>query len=111
MGGRRGAGPVAARAGRACGHRRSGRATVSRGGGAAPMTTTHWRGRLTDDEKDDSDGTPAGASALPIDESVPRRREARALLMSLLRPYRWTVAVLALVVVVENTARLSVPIL
>ncbi|QRY46017.1 ABC transporter ATP-binding protein [Mycolicibacterium boenickei] len=75
------------------------------------MTTTQWRGRLTDDEQDDSDGTPAGASALPIDESVPRRREARALLMSLLRPYRWTVAVLALVVVVENAARLSVPIL
>lgn len=75
------------------------------------MTTTQWRGRLTDDEQDDSDGTPAGASALPIDESVPRRREARALLMSLLRPYRWTVAVLALVVVVENAARLSVPLL
>ncbi|NKZ12499.1 ABC transporter ATP-binding protein [Mycolicibacterium septicum DSM 44393] len=75
------------------------------------MTTTQWRGRLTDDEQDDSDGTPAGASALPIDESVPRRREARALLISLLRPYRWTVAVLALVVVVENAARLSVPIL
>ncbi|QRY51641.1 ABC transporter ATP-binding protein [Mycolicibacterium septicum] len=75
------------------------------------MTTTQWRGRLTDDEQDDSDGTPGGASALPIDESVPRRREARALLISLLRPYQWTVAVLALVVVVENTARLSVPIL
>ncbi|PRC49870.1 ABC transporter, partial [Mycobacterium sp. ITM-2017-0098] len=41
----------------------------------------------------------------------PRRREARALLMSLLRPYRWVVAVLAVVVVVENAARLSVPLL
>ena len=48
---------------------------------------------------------------LPIDESVPRRREARALLGSLLRPYRWTVAALAIVVVVENAARLSVPLL
>ncbi|MCG7593168.1 ABC transporter ATP-binding protein [Mycobacterium sp. PSTR-4-N] len=58
-----------------------------------------WRGRF--DEHDD----------LPIDESVPRRREARALLGSLLRPYKWTVAALAVVVVVENVARLSVPIL
>ena len=60
-----------------------------------------WRGRITDDQSDD----------LPIDESVPRRREARALLGSLLRPYQLTVALLALVVVVENLARLSVPIL
>lgn len=58
-----------------------------------------WRGRF--DEHDD----------LPIDESVPRRREARALLGSLLRPYRWTVLALAVVVVVENVARLSVPLL
>ena len=42
---------------------------------------------------------------------MPRRREARALLGSLLRPYRKTVALLAIVVVVENVARLSVPIL
>lgn len=74
------------------------------------MTTTEWRGQVVDDD-DDADGVGAERSALPIDESVPRRREARALLMSLLRPYRWTVAVLALVVVVENAARLSVPIL
>lgn len=72
------------------------------------MTTTEWRGQVTDD--DDRAGG-SGTSALPIDESVPLRREARALLFSLLRPYRWTVAVLALVVVVENAARLSVPIL
>jgi len=58
-----------------------------------------WRGRF--DEHDD----------LPIDESVPRRREARALLYSLLRPFRWTVLALAVVVVLENVARLSVPIL
>src|SRR3954464_2024885 len=60
-----------------------------------------WRGRVTDSQNDD----------LPIDESVPRRREARALLGSLLRPYRKIVALLAIVVVVENVARLSVPIL
>lgn len=58
-----------------------------------------WRGKF--DENAD----------LPIDESVPRRREARALLISLLRPYRWAVALLAVVVVVENVARLSVPLL
>lgn len=72
------------------------------------MTTTEWRGQVTDD--DDQAGS-SGTSNLPIDESVPRRREARELLMSLLWPYRWTVAVLALVVIVENAARLSVPIL
>ncbi|KWX24583.1 ABC transporter [Mycolicibacterium wolinskyi] len=65
------------------------------------MSTTEWRGRIEDEQDDD----------LPIDESVPRRREARALLGSLLRPYRWTVGALALVVIVENVARLSVPIL
>jgi ATP-binding cassette, subfamily B, bacterial len=60
-----------------------------------------WRGRVKDDQTDD----------LPIDESLPRRREARALLFSLLWPYRVTVSLLALVVVVENAARLSVPLL
>jgi ABC-type multidrug transport system fused ATPase/permease subunit len=60
-----------------------------------------WRGRF-DEHRDDD---------LPIDESLPRRREARALLGSLLRPYRLTVALLAIVVVVENVARLSVPLL
>jgi ABC-type multidrug transport system fused ATPase/permease subunit len=65
------------------------------------MTTTEWRGRLHEDQDDN----------LPIDESLPRRREARALLFSLLRPYRLTVALLAIVVVVENSARLSVPLL
>ena len=65
------------------------------------MTTVEWRGKM--DEKQDDD--------LPIDESLDRRREARALLGSLLRPYRTSVALLALVVVVENAARLSVPIL
>ncbi|MGB2920427.1 MAG: ABC transporter ATP-binding protein, partial [Mycobacterium sp.] len=48
---------------------------------------------------------------MPIDETVPRRREARALLGSLLRPYKWSLSALAVVVVVENVARLSVPLL
>ena len=60
-----------------------------------------WRGRLTE----------AGEPDPPIDEKVSGRREARSLLGSLLRPYRVTVALLALVVVVENAARLSVPLL
>lgn len=58
-----------------------------------------WRGRF--DEQAD----------VPIDERLPRRREARALLGALLRPYRWTVGALAVVVVVQNVARLSVPLL
>ncbi|ABM15777.1 ABC transporter ATP-binding protein [Mycolicibacterium vanbaalenii] len=58
-----------------------------------------WRGKY--DEHTD----------LPIDETVPRRREARSLLYLLLRPYRWVVLALAVVVVVENAARLSVPLL
>ncbi|HKH51861.1 MAG TPA: ABC transporter ATP-binding protein [Mycobacterium sp.] len=70
---------------------------------AAPLDTPEddWRGRVKDSQDD----------AGPIDENLPRRREARALLGSLLRPYRLTVALLALVVVVENVARLSVPLL
>ena len=73
-------------------------------GGRAPMTATDIdRGAVRFDEDQTDD--------LPIDENLPRRREARALLGSLLRPYRATVALLALVVVVENAARLSVPLL
>ena len=66
-----------------------------------PMTTTDWRGRAVTNDDDD----------LPIDESVSRRREARTLLGDLLRPYATTVALLAIVIVVENAARLSVPLL
>jgi hypothetical protein len=55
--------------------------------------------------------TRTGDDGSPIDEMVPRRREARAMLGSLLRPYRMTLAPLALVVVVKNAARLSVPLL
>lgn len=64
------------------------------------MTATEWRGRL-DEEPDD----------LPIDEARLRKAEARALLGSLLAPFKMTVGLLALVVIVENVARLSVPLL
>ncbi|BCI55185.1 ABC transporter ATP-binding protein [Mycolicibacterium litorale] len=65
------------------------------------MSVTDWRGRVKENNEDD----------LPIDESLPRRREARAPLGNLLKPYRAPLILLALVVVVENAARLSVPIL
>jgi ATP-binding cassette, subfamily B, bacterial len=61
---------------------------------------SEWRGRLNDQGED-----------LPIDEGLSRRREARGLLGSLLRPYRAALAVLALVVIVENSARLAIPLL
>jgi ABC-type multidrug transport system fused ATPase/permease subunit len=64
------------------------------------MTAVEWRGRL-DEQPDD----------LPIDEAIPLRREARALLGNLLRPYRMTLGLLAVVVIAENMARLSVPLL
>jgi len=64
------------------------------------MTAVEWRGQL-DEQPDD----------LPIDEAIPLRREARALLGNLLRPYRMTLGLLAAVVIVENIARLSVPLL
>ncbi|MUL64422.1 ABC transporter [Mycobacterium sp. CBMA 234] len=64
------------------------------------MSTESWRGQTVEAAED-----------LPIDESVSRRREARALLGSLLVPYRYAVLLLGLVVVVENAARLSVPLL
>jgi len=65
------------------------------------MSTTDWRGRAV--AGDDAD--------LPIDESISRRREARTLLGGLLRPYATTVALLTIVIVLENAARLSVPLL
>ncbi|MET0474839.1 MAG: ABC transporter ATP-binding protein [Mycobacterium sp.] len=65
------------------------------------MSTTDWRGRAVTNDDDD----------LPIDESISRRREARSLLGGLLRPYATTVALLTIVIVVENAARLSVPLL
>lgn len=59
-----------------------------------------WRGHF-DDQPDD----------LPIDEALPRGREARELLVELLRPFRATLGILAVVVIVENVARLAVPLL
>jgi ATP-binding cassette subfamily B protein len=64
-------------------------------------TDTAWRGRVAGSQDD----------KLPIDETLSRYREGRALLWSLLRPFRRTVALLAVVVVVENVARLLVPLL
>jgi ATP-binding cassette subfamily B protein len=52
----------------------------------------------------------SATDASPIDETVPRFREARVLLWSLLRPFRMTLALLSVVVVVENVARLAVPL-
>jgi len=59
-----------------------------------------WRGRFEEQSSD-----------LPIDEALPRQREARQLLADLLRPYRAVIGLLAVVVIVENVARLSVPLL
>ncbi|WP_186526066.1 ABC transporter ATP-binding protein [Leekyejoonella antrihumi] len=56
-----------------------------------------WRGRL--------DQAPDQA----VEDQTPRRKEARALLGDMLRPYRKQLIWLALVVLVENAARLSVP--
>ena len=64
-------------------------------------STTDWRGRAVTNDDDD----------LPIDETLSRRREARTLLGSLLRPYVRTVGFLAIIIVAENAARLSVPML
>ena len=69
------------------------------------MTTAQWRGRLDDDAGDDAGNDPEAV------DSANGAAKARALLGSLLRPYRYTVAFLAVVVVVENAARLSVPLL
>jgi ATP-binding cassette, subfamily B, bacterial len=66
-----------------------------------PDDGDRWRGRVQDLPDDDA----------PLDENLPRRREARTLLASVLRPFRAAVTLLALVVVVENVARLSVPLL
>ncbi len=59
-----------------------------------------WRGRF-DEQPDD----------LPIDEGIPRGSEARALLADLLRPYRSALLILAAVVIVENVARLAIPLM
>jgi len=64
------------------------------------VTATEWRGQF-DETPDD----------LRLVDGEPRRGEARALLVSLLRPYGLALGVLALVVIVENAARLVVPLL
>ena len=64
------------------------------------MSIDDWRGRLDEQPGD-----------LPIDESVPRRREAMRLLRVLLAPYRFVLLGLAVAVVAENIARLSIPLL
>lgn len=66
----------------------------------AAAETVAWRGRF-----DESAGN------LPIDESRSRRREALELLRTLLAPYRFALVGLAVVVVVENAARLAIPLL
>ncbi|MBU3705578.1 MAG: ABC transporter ATP-binding protein [Mycobacterium sp.] len=65
------------------------------------MTATDWRGKL-DENAGEEPESPDSMSDGP---------GARALLGSLLRPYRMAVALLAVVVVVENAARLAVPLL
>ena len=59
-----------------------------------------WRGRL-DEQPDD----------LPVGESAPDRRDALTLLRTLLAPYRFVLAGLAVAVVTENVARLAIPLL
>lgn len=65
---------------------------------APPDRIERWRGRL-DEPSDDIAG----------EEAAPRRSEAKRLLVDLLRPYRRVLALLMVVVVLENAARLSVP--
>ena len=62
----------------------------------APET---WRGRIADPEQE------------KVDDGTPYRAEARALLRNLLYPYRRAIALLTLVVVLENLSRLAVPFL
>ncbi len=61
---------------------------------------SEWRGRF-DEPVDD----------LPAGERAQYRRAARALLGSLLRPYRLVIVALAAVVIVENAAKLAIPLL
>lgn len=63
-----------------------------------PDRIERWRGRL-DEPSDD----------VAADEAAPRRSEAKRLLVDLLRPYRRVLALLIVVVILENAARLSVP--
>ena len=62
----------------------------------ATETTDAWRGRMADQQQADVEKHAAPG-------------QAKALLWDLLRPYRKTVFLLAIAVVLENAARLSVP--
>ncbi|WP_431841661.1 ABC transporter ATP-binding protein [Calidifontibacter indicus] len=62
----------------------------------ANETTDAWRGRMADQQQADVEKHAAPG-------------QAKALLWDLLRPYRKTVFLLAIAVVLENAARLSVP--
>lgn len=62
----------------------------------ATETTDAWRGRMDDQQQADVEKHAAPG-------------QAKALLWDLLRPYRKTVFLLAIAVVLENAARLSVP--
>lgn len=62
----------------------------------ATETTDAWRGRMADQQQADVEKHAAPG-------------QAKALLWDLLRPYRKTVFLLAITVVLENAARLSVP--
>ncbi|HYB81589.1 MAG TPA: ABC transporter ATP-binding protein [Mycobacterium sp.] len=77
------------------------------------MTTTDTAPlAITDDETVDRRRTRVADSpdeGLPIDNSLPRHTQARALLGSLLWPFRTTLALLVVVALVENGARLSIP--
>ncbi|GAB3583567.1 ABC transporter ATP-binding protein [Calidifontibacter terrae] len=59
--------------------------------------TADWRGRMQENKPEEAV------------EKTARPGQAKALLWSLLRPYRRTVALLAIAVVLENVARLAVP--
>ena len=63
------------------------------------LSPEEWRGRVVDPEQEN------------VDDGTTYRAEARALLRSLLHPYRRAIALLTLVVVLENLSRLAVPFL
>lgn len=63
------------------------------------LSPEQWRGRVADPEQE------------TVDDGTTYRAEARALLRNLLHPYRRAIALLTLVVVLENLSRLAVPFL
>ncbi|UIJ33986.1 ABC transporter ATP-binding protein [Allobranchiibius sp. GilTou73] len=67
--------------------------------GEEALAPEQWRGRIADPEQE------------AVDDGTTYRVEARALLRDLLHPYRRAIALLTLVVVLENLSRLAVPFL